>query len=279
MTKRLILTFSIFVFLLLALGIAGVFVPKDFNSQEQVFFTIKRGEGLREIAKNLEQENLIYWSPLFKGYVMLQGKAGSLQAGPYFISPSMNMPEIIEKFVSGDIAKTSITIPEGFTSEQIREKLEDMTEDALLNLQEYEGYLFPDTYYIPYNAAENEVIKMMTDNFKRKTADLEVIPETVIMASILEKEVRTKEEKELAAGVLWRRLESNWPLQVDAHMWTYENSGLPAEPICNPGLESILAALYPKDSEYWYYISKPDGETIFQRTLQEHNYAKYKYLR
>jgi len=54
---------------------------------------------------------------------------------------------------------------------------------------------------------------------------------------------------------------------------------LPLGPICNPGLESITAALYPEDSDYWYYLSTPDGETIFSKTLEEHNYAKSKYLR
>lgn len=98
------------------------------------------------------------------------------------------------------------------------------------------------------------------------------------MASLLEKEVKTKEEKELAAGILWKRLESGMPLQVDAAMETYARLGLPAGPICNPGLESILASIYPESSEYWYYLSTPDGITIFSKTLEEHNIAKAKYL-
>lgn len=276
--KYLILLFLV-LFLLIMAGLVGIYLPKDPDSQDNVFFTIAKGEGLREIAENLEKENLIRWSSLFKAYVILQGKAGSLQAGPYFLSSSMNAPEIIEKFVSGDIARAKLTLPEGFTFEQIRQRLEDVTEGPLLGLQEHEGYLFPDTYYIPYNATEDEIIKIMTDNFKIKTDGLEITPEIIIMASILEREVKTKEEKELAAGLLWKRLENGWFLQVDVHMWTYQNKGLPLKPICNPGLESILAALYPKDSQYWYYISKPDGETIFQKTLQEHNYDKHKYLR
>lgn len=120
---------------------------------------------------------------------------------------------------------------------------------------------------------------MMTDNFDKKTADLKITPEIVIAASILEKEVKTKEEKALVSGVLWKRLKVGMPLQVDAAMWTYEHYGLPEKPISNPGLESILAALYPKDSSYWYYLSKPSGETIFTKTLDEHNIAKAKYLK
>lgn len=275
MIKRLI---PILIVLLLALGAAGVFLPKDSESKKGVFFTVAKGEGLREIARNLEKEGLVWQGGLFEAYVLLSGGSGSLQAGPYFLSASMNIPQIADKLVSGDAAQATVTVPEGFTAENIRQRLEDIASDDLLNLEEHQGYLFPDTYRVPYGASEEEIIKMMRDNFERKTADLALTPRIVIMASILEKEVKTKEEKELVAGILWKRLDHAWFLQVDACMWTYENKGLPPGPICNPGLESILAALYPEDSPYWYYISKPDGETIFQRTLEEHNAAKAKYL-
>jgi len=120
------------------------------------------------------------------------------------------------------------------------------------------------------------------------------------MASLLEKEVKTKEEKELVSGILWKRIESGIPLQVDATIIyitdkktnkvsyeetqinsfynTYKYRGLPKGPISNPGLDSILAALYPKESDYWYYLSTPNGQTIFSHTLEEHNIAKAKYL-
>ena len=272
--------FALLILLLLFLaGAAMVFLPKDAGSEKEQLFIVGKGQGVRDIAKNLEKENLIWHSQIFKGYVLLQQKAGSLQAGPYFLSPSMNTAEITKKLVSGDIAKARLTVPEGFTSEQISQRLKDITDHDLACLKEYQGYLFPDTYYIPYNSTKEEIVKIMTDNFKQKTAGLEITPEIVIMASILEKEVKTKEEKELAAGLLWKRLENDWFLQVDAYRWTYQNKGLPLEPIANPGLESILAALYPKDSPYWYYISKPDGETIFQKTLKEHNIAIDEYLR
>ena len=266
-------------FLLVGAGVAGIFLSKDSHSTDRVLFTITEGQGLVDIAKNLEDGGLIRQGLFFKAYVVLRGKAASLQAGSYFLSPSMNIPQVADKFFSGDIAKATITVPEGFTSEQIRERLDGTTQGDLSDLEEYEGYLFPDTYYIPYGATKEDIVKIMTDNFKRKTADLDITHEAIIMASILEREVITEEEKKLAAGLLWKRLANGWFLQVDVHMWTYRNKGLPLGPICNPGLESIVAALHPKESDYWFYISKPDGETIFQRTLEEHNYAKYKYLR
>ena len=67
--------------------------------------------------------------------------------------------------------------------------------------------------------------------------------------------------------------------QIDSPYNTYKYLGLPLGPICNPGLESILASIYPKDSQYWYYLSTPEGETIFSKTLEEHNLVKAKYLK
>jgi UPF0755 protein len=173
-----------------------------------------------------------------------------------------------------------------------------------------EGYLFPDTYQIEKGSSVEEVVRIMLSNFDKKlTPELreeiqkqnKTIFEIITMASLLEKEVKTKEEKEIVAGILWKRLKYGIPLQVDATITyitgkktikiskdelqidspynTYKYSGLPFGPICNPGLESISAAIYPKESNYWYYLSTPEGKTIFSRTLTEHNIAKAKHLK
>ncbi|KPJ71587.1 hypothetical protein AMJ50_01730 [Parcubacteria bacterium DG_74_3] len=173
-----------------------------------------------------------------------------------------------------------------------------------------EGYLFPDTYQINRGETLETIVKKMLDNFDKKlTADLreeikiqeKSIFEIITMASLLEKEVKTPEEKKLVSGILWKRLANNIPLQVDATLNyitgektikvskedteidspynTYKYKGLPLGPICNPGLESILAAIYPEDSFYWFYLSIPGGETIFSKNYEEHNLAKAKYLK
>jgi len=119
----------------------------------------------------------------------------------------------------------------------------------------------------------------MIDNFWKKNEGLDTTHQVIVMASLLEKELKTKEDREIASGILWKRIKIGMPLQVDVDMWTYKNTGLPAKPICNPGLDSIKAALYPEDSPYWYYLSTPDGKIIFSKTLEEHNIAKAKYLK
>jgi len=173
-----------------------------------------------------------------------------------------------------------------------------------------EGYLFPDTYYINRGANLEEIVRKMLDNFGQKlTIDLrneikkqkKTIFDIVRMASLIEKEIKTLEDKKLVSGILWKRLKNKIPLQVDATITyitgkkdtgvskaeteinslynTYKYQGLPLGPISNPGLDSILAAIYPENSQYWYYLSNSDGQTIFSKTLEEHNYAKAKYLR
>jgi UPF0755 protein len=241
-------------------------------------FRVERGDSFRDIAANLEKQRLIRWWPMFQFYVLASGKAHQLQAGCYSFSSGMSISKIAGILSSGSVAKKKITIPEGFTSSQIQQLLNETRSDRV-SLGDYEGYLFPDTYEIPYCTGQEKIVAMMTDNFKKKTAGLKITPEIVIMASVLEEEVKTKEEKELVSGLLWKRFKAGMPLQVDAAPETYERLGLPEKPISNPGLDSILAAIYYKDSPYWYYLSKPDGVTIFSKTLEEHNIAKAKYLK
>ena len=274
MRKIIIILLILFIVII----IWQIYLPISFGSTE-IIFRIEKGEGSREIAINLEHEGLIWWGPVFRVYVYTTGVSKNLQAGTYSLSKTMNMPNIVEKFTSGDIAKTTITIPEGFDAEQIYQKLSGITDVNLADLEAKEGYLFPDTYEIPYGISSQEIIKIMTDNFDKKTAGLEITREGIIMASIIEREVRTKEDKEQVSGLLWKRLRAGMPLQVDSAPETYERRGLPSEPICSPGLESITAAVYPKASQYWYYLSTPEGKTIFSKTLEEHNIARAKYLK
>ncbi len=173
-----------------------------------------------------------------------------------------------------------------------------------------EGYLFPDTYVITQGMTSEEVIDKILANFDRKlTEELKAkianqkksIFEIVTMASLIEKEVRTPEDKKIVSGILWKRMLKNMPLQVDATIAyitgknttrisiketkidnpynTYKNKGLPIGPICNPSLESIEAAVYPQASPYFFYLSTAEGKTIFSKTLKEHNAAKAKYLK
>ncbi len=272
------------IILALIIGFMGwqIYLPRNSSLKEELIFNIEKGEGSRDIAINLEKEGLIRLSPIFRIYVLTVGVSDKLQAGKYELSPSMSIYQMTKKFASGDIAKKIVTIPEGFTVKQIEEKLNITIDSAL------EGFLFPDTYQFSYDATAEEIIKAMQDNFEKKLTEnlrkeiarqKKTISEIITMASLIEKEVKTRKDKDLVSGILWKRLKIGMPLQVDSEMWTYENRGLPPVPICNPGIVSIKSAVYPEDSEYWYYLSTKEGQTIFSQTLEEHNLAKARYLK
>ncbi|MBL7150142.1 MAG: endolytic transglycosylase MltG [Candidatus Pacebacteria bacterium] len=302
------LCFLIIIFIIF-LGIffiwPGICLPKNPVLTEEKLFLVEKGDGLFQIAENLEKEDLIKSKFFFDFYVLIKGGQDKLRAGEYFLSPSMNVTEIAGKIILGEIAKIMVTIPEGFTVKQIEELL-----GLKLPGTDLEGFLFPDTYQFPLKVSGEEVVKRMRDNFEKKlTQDLreeiekqdKTIFEIVTMASLLEKEVKTKEDKRLVSGISWKRFKNNIPLQVDATITyitgkkttkvsieetkidspynTYKYLGLPLGPICNPGLESIKAAVNPEDSDYWYYLSTPEGETYFSETLEDHNIKKAKYLK
>ena len=297
--------YLIFIFFLIGIFIwSEIYLPKNFQSGEEKLFSVEKGQSLFQISQYLEKEGLIKNKFFFNLYVILKGSQKKLQAGEYFLKPSESIAKIAKKIISGDTTKIIVTIPEGFTLKQIEERL-----GLKLPGENLEGFLFPDTYQFPLRASGEEVVKKMRDNFDKKfTTDLreeiqkqgKTIFEIVTMASLIEKEVREKEDKEIVSGILWKRLKNNIPLQVDATISyitgkqttrisreetqidspynTYKYLGLPIGPICNPGIDSIKAAIYPKNSQYWYYLSTSEGKTIFSETLEEHNLAKAKYL-
>lgn len=174
-----------------------------------------------------------------------------------------------------------------------------------------EGYIFPDTYYISENSFPKELINVALSNFDKKltpelrqeiTKQKKSVFQIVTMASMIEKEVRSLEDKKIVAGILWKRIKEGIPLQVDATVNyatgknsekvaisdtkidspynTYKYYGLPKGPISNPGIDSILAAIYPEKTDYWYYLTADEtGKTIFSKTLDEHIANQIKYFR
>lgn len=206
---------------------------------------------------------------------------GVLFLGILFLHPSSPPPEPKE---------ITITIPEGFTAEQIGELFEKNNlftkGDFLAVAGANEGYLFPDTYNFFKNTAPEKAVEKMKNNFNAKTAEFlpeianqkKSLDDVVIMASIIEKEVHKPEDRKIVSGILWKRLKRGIGLQVDAAPDTYKYKGLPNGPISNPGKESIEAAVYPAKSPYLFYLSSKDGVTHYARNFDEHKNNKFKYL-
>jgi UPF0755 protein len=189
-----------------------------------------------------------------------------------------------------------------------------------------EGYLFPDTYLVPKDITAQKVISLMTNTFDGRIATLDSsvsgsaysLDKIINVASLVERETKTDEERPQVAGVIYNRLKIGMGLQIDATLqyalatsklkplstlssqelkgikfWeglttankkidslynTYKYNGLPPTPICNPGMASIKAALEPAESEYLYYLHDSDGQIHFAKTLEEHNANIKKYL-
>lgn len=312
------------VFLILISGFvyAESAIRRPYNTQKpSERIEILRGIGSGKIGALLEERGIIAHRYIFYYYLWRYGRSDRLQAGVYELSPAMSVAEIARKMMGGAVAsdEVRVTIPEGYTSEEIGALLQKagLAVDIGAQMQAlgiHEGMLFPDTYFFKKEAAGRAVVARMHDNFIRRTAPLQPLisqsgrafSDILIMASLIEEEIPHSNDRPIIAGLLWKRLGAGMPLQVDATVIyakgvrgghgrermltaadlgidsrynTYRNPGLPPYPIANPGLDAITAALAPQESEYWYYLSKPDGTTVFSRSLEEHNRAKSLYLR
>lgn len=193
--------------------------------------------------------------------------------------------------------EVQITFPEGFTVKQVQERL--IANNILGNINpDLAGYLFPDTYRFYQDASVEDAIQKMQNNFEQKVGQISY--NDLILASIVQKEVVKQEDMKKVAGIFLKRLKAKMPLQSDATINfitgknliqpsiedtktesffnTYLHLGLPPKPICNPGLTAIKAVRNPEKTEYWYFLTPPNMETIYSKTLEEHNRAKAKFL-
>ena len=276
---------------------------------EEKLIKIEKGWGSGEVAQELKDEELISSKWTFILYVWVRGYKNHLQAGEYLLNSKMSIPKIAKIIAQGEVAPNyaKVTIPEGWTNKQIEERLvaAGVLKQGDKLPQDQEGYLFPDTYYFEKNSSIDAVIKKMQDNFTKKTKSLDLqshnLYDILKMASILEREVISDEDRAIVSGIFWKRLKNNYPLESCATIayilgiekWrysyedtriksaynTYINLGLPPTPINNPGLSTIKAALNPQQTNYNFFLTDPaTGRTIFSKTLEEHNKNKVKYL-
>lgn len=282
-------------------------------------FQVHSGENFNTIVKNLENDNLIRSRVVFYLIVKQLQLERKIQAGNFRLSPSMDAYEIAEALTHGT-NDTWITIIEGLRKEEVAEliaKKFDVTEVEFNKLAP-EGYLYPDTYLMPQQADVNVIIKTLRDTFDAKfTPDLQakarLLPlsneQVVILASLVEREARTEEDRQIVASVMLKRLKNDWPLDLDATIqyalgyqpsekrwWkqnltiddlkldspynSYKNKGLPPGPICSPSLSSIKAVVNANPSTpYWFYLAEPGtGVTHFAKTNEEHEANVRKYL-
>jgi len=302
--------------------------PNDTKNQSLV---VKKGENVNDVAHDLKTANLVVDEDALKRYLKENSLDRKIVAGRFLLNPSLTIPEIAEYLTDAKKSQLILTVPEGYTTQDIDEKLADLQViqpgefvKAVGEFKDYdkypfldaakeqnlahplEGFLFPDTYYLDsQNFSSADLIQLMLNDFqKRLGGDVNTVPphgwhDTITMASIVEKEVKTEKDIPIVAGILWKRVDEGWFLGADATLLylkkdrsidqndltedspynTRINKGLPPGPISNPGIKAIQATLHPEESPYYFYLTKPgSGEVVYAKTNDEHNLNKARYL-
>ncbi len=306
----------------------GAMNPDD---STPIIVEIPSGSTTIQIGELLAEKGLVKSKGIFAYQAKELGVADLMKAGKYSLNKTMTAADIANKIAGGEVFVDSvkILIPEGYEFRMIVETLVQemgLDRDKLIDLAEnhnfeyrflnekpegakyrLEGYLFPATYTFNRNATELEVLSIMlgkfdsvyTEEYYKKAEALGLTTNQVItMASIIEREAASNEERDVIAGVFYNRLKSdmmfqscatvqylledrkpvllNKDLEIESPYNTYRNQGLPPGPIASPGVMSIDAALNPAEHDYLFFVvsGNNDGKHIFSKTLQEHEAAK-----
>jgi len=277
--------------------------------------TVENGSTFDQTAIFLQKNNIIQSPLFFRFFVFLFGGDKKVMAGDYIFSGRVSVIDVARKVTHGDFGLTSqkIVIPEGTSVSEIsiiiKNQISDFDAKTFVKLAlEKEGYLFPDTYFFMNNIKPAAVISAMNNNFNEKIKTIQKqidgfkkpLKDIITMASLVEEEARTAETRKIIAGILWKRLSIEMPLQVDAVFPyilgkntyevdaddlqidspynTYKYKGLPKGPITNPGLEAILDTITPTKTAYLYYLSDKKGVMHYASSFGEHVANKQKFL-
>lgn len=269
--------------------------------------TIAKGEGPRTVANRLKEAGILETDRAFLVHVLVSGNRNLFFPGTYELPVGASIREVVSLLTEGEERQVTITSLEGWRITDIATEVAaktDVTEAQFLAaapVAQYEGYLFPDTYNFRPEVTADEIVKTMRQNFDTRTKDLTLTAADVILASIVERESRTDEDRPQVAGVYLNRMEIDMALDADPTVqyakgsWapitladyrsvispynTYLNRGLPPTAISNPGLASLRAVKNPAEHSYFFFFHTSDGKTIFSKNITEHNANKVKYLR
>ncbi len=288
--------------------------PRNFKPGTIV--VVEKNSSLSSIANELAKKHVIASPLIFKVVTRILHGQKTIQAGEYLFEEPLNVWQVIIRMVRGDygIERVKVTIPEGATVKDIAwlilKKVPNFDAPYFVKIaRDYEGYLFPDTYFFYVNVTPDQVLATLQDSFKTKLQSLLLgaslsgrkVEDIVTMASIIEKEASSTEDREVIAGILWKRLDEDMLLQVDAPINyatndltgyvsikdtkidspynTYKNKGLPIGPISNPGLSALKATINFTKTPYYYYLSDRKGGLHFATTFDGHQENREKYLK
>ncbi len=304
----------------------AIFREAPFGSAAEKVIEIPAGSAPRQVVRLLTRGGALADERLAWRYVHWVKRDGrAFKAGEYAFVGPLTPDEVLERVYRGEVKVYHFTVPEGLRMEEIAAIIEGaglgrasellpLMQDASLarelgvRASNLEGYLFPDTYKIPKGMDPEDALSMMinkmrekySDRLKTRASGLGLSENQVLtLASIIEKEAVTDEDRPLISAVYHNRLKKKMPLQADptaiygiksskekitsddlkrkTKYNTYMIKGLPPGPIASPGLKSITAALYPANVPYIYFVSNNDGTHHFSVTGAEHEAAVKRY--
>ena len=304
--------------LALLLGVGGC--HRGLNRREARVI-IPRGATLRVAADSLARAHVVRSAMAFRVYAIMRGGSRTIQAGTYVFKRGVSWREVLDDLRGGKGLEHSITIPEGWSLQQIEPQLARVlgapldsvraaTRDtALLHVldvptETLEGYLFPDTYVFPEGTTARAAVKAMVGRFQqvwRPEWDLQLQKlamsrnDVMSLAAIVEKEARLPEERPVIAAVYMNRVKAGMLLQADPTVQyalghhvarvlykdlevespynTYRHKGLPPGPIASPGRPAIVAALFPANVPYRFFVARADGHHEFTTDFARHGTA------
>lgn len=307
----------IVVLLLAAAGWVGYALLLPAGPSQQILVQLKPGSSAHHIAAELKSAGIIRSQYAFLMWHNLHGRK-ALKAGEYSFDHPARLREVYERIVRGDIDFKTVVIPEGYNMFDIASAVEEAglakreeflqvarTDTGLVRdfdpqARSLEGYLFPDTYRFTRTQSAHDMAAAMVHRFRQAAREIGLtqnLHDTVILASIVEKETGIADERPEVAGVFYNRLTKNMVLatdptviyaallngryrgtiyQSDLHSDspynTYRYAGLPPGPICSPGRASLQAALHPASTDYLYFVRdvSNSGRHSFSRTPEEH---------
>lgn len=296
---------------LLSVALGGyLYFQIEGKEEYNTTLTIEKNQPLMKSLAPLSKSD----SLVFKIYLRFRDGGKRIKAGQYHIEGNYSLKEIIDILESGRGRMVKVTIPEGFSIKQIVEHLEKVgqiqKDEFYAELNEtskwfpyptpdgnFEGYLYPETYFLPESYDEKILVETMLKEFLKrfpveKYSNKDEFYQKLIMASILEREAMVKSEKPIMASVFYNRMKKGMTLssdatvnfvfdyskkriyykdlKVDSPYNTYKHKGLPPAPICNPAVDSVEAAYNPADTDYLFFVAKGDGSHYFSRTYREH---------
>lgn len=287
--------------------------PSDFPVGKPVI--VKDGMSVGQVSYLLKEEHYIRSRVGFEFCVLTIGGEKGVHSGEYMFKEPTSLCLLAMRFARGitGVPAVRVTIPEGSSNKEVaaiaKKNLPQFNANTFLEAaKQYEGELFPETYFFLPTATSADVLAMMRNEFSKNIKTLEpeiqktghAEQEIIIMASLLEKEARTEADQKIVSGILWKRISIKMALQVDAPFLyalgktsaeltvadlktdspynTYTRRGLPVGPIGNPGLAALRAAIAPTKSDYLYYLSDTEGGMHYAKTFEEHKANKVKYL-